>query len=152
MAAQLSFETTILQSGKNTTGIQVPEAVVNNLASGKKPAVKVTVNSFTYRSSIAVMGGAFMISVSAEVREKAGIKGGDKVKVVLELDKEPREVVLPADFNKLLSANAKAKHFFESLSYSAKQRYVLPIQQAKGEDTRNRRIEKAISDLEAGKK
>jgi len=146
-----TFDTTILQIGNNT-GICVPNEVVEKLGAGKKPPVKVTVNNFTYKSSIAVMGGKFMIGVSAAIRSKTGIKGGDKVTVIVELDTQPREVTLPADFEDALAKNAEAKQFYEQLSYSNKQRYVLPIGQAKTEETRQRRIEKAIQDLSEGKK
>jgi hypothetical protein len=145
------FETTILQIGNNT-GICVPEEIVEKLGAGKKPPVIVTVNDFVYRNTIAVMSGKFMIGLSADIRSKTGIKGGDKVKVTLELDTKPREVKIPLDFKKLLEENPLAKQLFETLSYSNKQRYVLPIGQAKTEETRQRRMEKAISDLSEGKK
>lgn len=149
---KLSFTTIILQAGKTATGICVPDAIVEKLGAGKKPAVKITINGYTYRSTVAVMKGTFMIGVSAEVREKAGVKGGDKIEVQLELDTELREVVLPDDFRKSLDKNAKARKFYDSLSYSNKQRYVLPIGLAKTEETRQRRIEKALADLAAQKK
>ncbi len=148
---KVSFDTTILQTGNNT-GICVPEEIVEKLEAGKKPPVIVTVNNYTYRNTIAVMGGKFMISVSAEIRAKAGVKGGDQVTVELELDTEPREVTLPPDFKEALDKNPGAKKFFEALSYSNKQRYLLPIGQAKTEETRQRRIEKAVNDLSEGKK
>src|SRR3954471_18208449 len=148
---KLSFDTTILQIGNNT-GICVPDEVVENLGAGKKPPVNVTVNNYTYRNTIAVMGGKFMIGVSADIRSKTGIKGGDKVRVTLELDTKPREVEVPADFQRLLDKNPKAKQFFDALSYSNKQRYVLPLGQAKTEETRQRRMEKCIIDLSQGKK
>ncbi|SHF42182.1 YdeI/OmpD-associated family protein [Flavisolibacter ginsengisoli] len=150
-AKKVSFNTTILQLGNNT-GINVPDEVVEKLGAGKKPPVIVTVNDFTYRNTIAVMGGKFMIGVSADIRSKTGIKGGDKVKVTLELDTKPREVEVPADFQRLLDKNSKARQFFETLSYSNKQRYVLPLGQARTEETRQRRMEKAINDLIEGKK
>src|SRR4051794_24498912 len=147
---KLSFTTTILQIGNNT-GICVPEDVVERLGAGKKPPVNVTVNDFTYRNTIAVMGGKFMIGVSADIRSKTGIKGGDKVTVQLELDTLPREVSLPPDFKDALDKNIQARKFFEELSYSNKRRYVLPIDEAKTQATRQKRIEKAISDLSEGK-
>ncbi len=148
---KLRFTTTILQIGNNT-GICVPEDVVEKLGAGKKPPVNVTVNDYTYRNTIAAMGGKFMIGVSADIRSKTGIKGGDEVTVQLELDTQPREVNLPADFKEALEKNINAKNFFEELSYSNKRRYVLPIDDAKTEATRQKRIEKAISDLSEGKK
>jgi bacteriocin resistance YdeI/OmpD-like protein/uncharacterized protein DUF1905 len=147
----LKFKTTILQSGNNT-GIVVPEEIVLELGAGKKPPVKVTMNQYTYRNTIATMGGKFMIAVSAEVRKLSGVKGGDTLEVTLELDAEPRTVSLPADLEKELDKNPKAKAFYETLSYSNRQRYVLPIGQAKSEETRMRRIAKMINDLQAGKK
>ena len=151
MAAKVKFNTTIFQSGNNT-GIPVPEDVVEKLGAGKRPAVTVTLNGFTYRSTVAVMGGQYLIPLSAERRTDAKVKGGDKLDVTLELDTAPREVELPEDFKKALNKEKAALKFFEGLSYSAKLRYVLPIGQAKTEETRQRRIEKAVSDLKAGKK
>jgi hypothetical protein len=86
----MTFRTKILQAGKTATGIQVPEAIVEQLGAGKRPPVKITINGYTYRSTVAVMGGKFMIGVSAEVRERAKVAGGDLVSVALELDKAPR--------------------------------------------------------------
>lgn len=151
MSNKITFTTTILQQGNNT-GIEVPEKQVETLNAGKKPAVVVTLNGFTYRSTIAVMGGKYLIPLSAERRAAATVKGGDKLPVTLELDTAPREVTLPEDFKKALANNKKAQAFFNTLSYSGKQKYVLPIAQAKTAETKQRRIEKAISDLSAGKK
>jgi len=149
--SKLSFDTTILQFGNNT-GICVPDEIVEQLGAGKKPPVKVTVNGFTYPNTIAVMGGKFMLSVSADVRSRSGVKGGDNVTVTLELDTAPREVPLQPDFQTALEGNPKALAFFQTLSNSNKKRYVLPIGEAKTEETRARRIEKAVSDLSEGKK
>ena len=148
---KLSFKTTVFQSGNNT-GIVIPDEIVEQLGKGKKPPVKVTINDHTYRNTVAVYGGQFMIGISADNRSKANVKGGDKISVILELDIEPREVILPSDFEEALSKNSIAKKFFESLSYSNKRHYVLPVEQAKTTETRQRRIEKAITDLAAGKK
>ena len=152
MAGKIKLRTTLLQSKKTATGMKIPEEVIEQLGAGRKPQVKVTINGYTYRSSIAFMGGVFMLGVSAAVREGAGIQGGDTVEVELELDTQPREVILPPDFKKALDKNIKAKKFFEQLSFSGKQRYVYPLGQAKTEETRQRRMEKAISDLEEGRK
>jgi hypothetical protein len=145
------FHTTILQSDKTATGIQVPPEVVEALGAGKKPKVKVTIKGYTYRSSIAPMNGVFMVGVSAEVRQNAGVAGGDEVDVDIELDTEPREVVVPPDFAEALDQDTEAKRFFESLSYSNKRRYVLNIEGTKNPETRQRRIEKSISNLREGK-
>ena len=86
------FQTTILTSGKTATGICIPDDIIEKLGSGKKPPVKVTLNGYTYRSTVAVMGGKYMVGVNAGVREAAGVAGGDKLTVEIELDTEERKV------------------------------------------------------------
>jgi hypothetical protein len=147
----MKFTTTILQSGNNT-GIVVPAEVVEGLGGGKKPAVTVTIGNYGYRSSIAVMGGKFLIPLSAERRAESGIKGGDAVEVELTLDTEPREVVVPEDLSLALAGDAAAKAFFESLSYSNKLRHVLSITDAKTPETRQKRIDKTMDMLRSSKK
>ena len=146
-----SFKGTILLGGKTATGIEVPEAVVASLGSGKKPAVKVTIGSHTYRSTVAVMDGKFMLPISAENRTSAGVKAGDVVTVELELDTEPREISIPADFAEALERDAQAQQTFDSLSRSVKQWHVLSIEGAKTDETRQRRIARSISTLHEGK-
>jgi hypothetical protein len=145
------FRTTILSAGKNAAGIRVPDEVVAGLGSGKRPPVRVTINSHTYRSSVAVMGGVFMIGVSGENREAAGIRGGDEVDVDVVLDTEPREVAVPPDFAAALERDAAAKRFFDSLSYSNQRRIVEPITRIKSAETRERRIAKSVSSLRDGR-
>jgi hypothetical protein len=149
---KLKFKTTLLLSKKTATGVQVPEEVVEKLGGGKRPPVKVSINGYTYPNTIAVMNGVYMLSVSAEVREKTGVKSGDKIEVQLEHDTQPREVEVPADLQKVLSKNTSAKKFFETLSNSNKKRFTIPIEQAKTPETRTRRIEKAVAELSQQKK
>ena len=151
-AGVIHLRTTILQAKKTATGIRIPEAIIAQLGAGKKPPVRVTINGYTYRSSIAFMGGVYMLGISAAVREAAGIQGGDEIEVTLALDKAPREAALHPAFKAALDKDEKAGLFFEGLSFSNKQRYALPIEQAKTEETRQRRIDKAISELAQGKK
>ncbi|KAA0993891.1 DUF1905 domain-containing protein [Dyadobacter sp. UC 10] len=148
----MTFKTTLLLAKKTATGIQVPDEIVEKLGSGKRPPVNVTINDYTYPSTIAVMGGMFMLPVSAEVRQNAKVQAGETIEVTLQLDMQPREVTLPHDFQKALHSNQMARTFFETLSNSNKKRFVIPIEQAKTDETRNKRIEKAISDLEQEKK
>jgi hypothetical protein len=147
----MRFRTTVEQSGKTATGIRVPEEVVEALGSGKRPAVKVTINRYTYRSTVAVMGGAYMIGVSAENRAGAGVAGGDEVDVDLELDTAPREVVVPPDFAAALDAEPEARRTFDGLSYSNKSWHVLSIEGAKTDETRQRRIAKSVEALRHGR-
>lgn len=146
--SQNTFRTTLLTAGKTATGIKIPDEIVEGLGAGKKPPVKVTINGkYTYRNTVAVMGGAYMVGVSAEHRAGANIAGGDEIEVTLELDTAPREAEVPADLQKALNKNAAAKKNFEALSYSKKQAFLLPIKDAKTEETRQRRIEKTITQL-----
>jgi Bacteriocin-protection, YdeI or OmpD-Associated/Domain of unknown function (DUF1905) len=141
---KVKFKTTLLRAGKTATGIGVPVEVVESFNAGKKVPVKVTINGYTYQNTVAIYGGRFFIGVSAEHRKGAGIEGGDKIDVTLERDPEPRVVEVPPDFAKALKQNPAAMRNFETLSYSNKQGLVLPIRGAKTEETRKRRIEKAI--------
>ena len=147
----MRFHTTILQSDKTATGIRIPDEIVEALASGKRPAIKVTINGFTYRSTVAVMGGAYMVGVSAENRAGAGVAGGDEVDVDIELDTAPREVAVPADFAAALDAEPTARRTFDALSYSNKSWHVLQYTGAKTDETRQRRLTKSIDALKEGR-
>jgi hypothetical protein len=113
--------------------------------------VKVTINGYTCRSTVAVMGGKFMLPVSADVRANSGVSAGDELDVALELDTEPRLVTVPDDFAEALAAAPIAQAAFDKMSYSHKSRWVLSIEGAKTPETRQRRITKAIEDITAGK-
>jgi hypothetical protein len=147
----MRFRTMILQSGRTATGIQVPEEVVQALGAGRRPAVKVTVNGYTYRSTVAVMGGAFMISLSAEHRAAAGVASGEEVDIDIDLDTAPREVSVPADFAAALDAEPAARRTFDGLSYSNKSWHVLQVEGAKTDETRQRRIAKSVDILKQGR-
>lgn len=147
----MRFHTTILQSDKTATGIRIPDEVVEALGSGRRPSVKVTINGFTYRSTVAVMGGAYMVGVSAENRAGAGVAGGDEVDVDIELDTAPREVTVPAGFAEALDAEPAARRTFDSLSYSNKSWHVLQYTGAKTDETRQRRLTKSIDALKEGR-
>ena len=147
----MRFRAKILQAGKTATGIEVPAKVVAALGSSKVPLVRATINGYTYRSSVAVMGGKFMLGVSAEVREAASVAGGDVVDIDLELDTEPREVSIPPDFAAALARDAKAKSLFDALSNSKKKRLVSPIEAGKAPATRERGIAKAIAMMKGGR-
>ncbi|HEX7149760.1 MAG TPA: YdeI/OmpD-associated family protein [Actinomycetota bacterium] len=147
----MRFRTTIQRTGKNTTGIQVPEDVVATLGSGKRPAVTVTVNGYRYRSTVASMGGVSMVSLSAEHRAGAGVAGGDEVEVDLELDTAPREVTVPDDLAAALDAEPAARATFDGLSYSNRSWHVLQVTGAKTEDTRRRRIARSVETLREGR-
>ena len=148
----MRFRATLESNGKTATGIQVPDEVVETLGAGRKPAVRVSIAGHTYRSTIASRGGRYLLGVSAENRGRAGVAAGDELEVELELDTEPREVAVPPDQMAAFAAAAEAKRFFDTLTPSQKQWYVLPIEQAKAVETRERRIAKALALLREGRK
>jgi hypothetical protein len=143
----MKIRTTLQLNGKTATGFQVPEEVVTSLGSGKRPPVRVTIGAHTYRSTVAPMGGVYLIGVSAENRQAAGVAAGDEIDVTIELDTEPREVTVPADFAMALDGDAAAKHRFEAMSYTHRREHVRAIEDAKTPETRQRRIDKAIAML-----
>jgi hypothetical protein len=147
----VTFRGILELNGRTATGIRVPNDVVAALGSGKRPAVHVTIAGHTYRSSVASMRGVFMLPVSADVRENAGVAAGDELDVTLELDTEPRVVNVPADFSEALDRDAPARRFFDGLSYSNKLRYVLAIEGAKSDETRQRRIARSVEALRQGR-
>jgi hypothetical protein len=151
MAASAAFDTTVTASGNNT-GIVVPDNLIERLGAGHRPAVVVSVNGYEYRSTVAVMGGRHMIGISAAVRKQTGLKGGDSIHVTLTLADSPREVGVPDDFAAALAADADAGIFFASLSNSLQRYHADNINGAKTAETRQRRIEKAISLFREGKK
>ena len=147
----MRFRTTILQGDKTATGIEVPEEIVTALGSGKRAKVLVTINGYTYRNSVAPMGGVYMVGVSAEVRQAAGVAGGDEVDVDIELDTAPRVVTEPDDFAAALDAKPEARRTFDGLSNSNKGWHVSQIVGAKTDETRQRRIAKSVDALREGR-
>jgi hypothetical protein len=147
----MRFHTTILQSGKTATGIRIPDEIIEGLGTGRRPAVRVTIRGYTYRSTVAVMGGAYMVGVNADNRAGAGVAGGDEVDVDIELDTAPREVAVPADFAAALDAEPEARLTFDKLSNSNKGWHTSQIEGAKTDETRQRRIAKSVATLREGR-
>ena len=148
----MRFRTTVELGGRTATGMRVPPEVVEGLGAGKKPAVLVTIGAHTYRSTIASRGGVYLLPLSAENRAAADVAAGDDVEVAVELDTEPREVAVPDDLAAALADDDAARTEFERLPYSHQLRHVLAIDGAKTEDTRRRRVTKAIEMLREGRR
>ena len=143
-----TFSTTILKAeGLNATGIQVPAESVAALGQGKKPKVKVTVNGYTYRSTVAAYGDVFMLPLSQEHRKAAGVEAGDEVEVTLELDLEPRTVEIPPDLAAALAEKPGARAAFDALSYTMRKEHVRQVETAKAQETRQRRIAGIVAKL-----
>ncbi len=146
------FKTTVMQAeGMNATGLVVPDEIVESLGAGKKPKVSVTLKGYAYRSTVAVMGAKYMLPLAKEHRDAAGVKGGDKVEVTLELDTAPREVEVPKDFAAALKRAGLTKDF-AALAFTHRKEHVRAIEGAKAPETRVRRIEKAVAMVLAKKK
>lgn len=143
----MRFETTMAQSGNNT-GIPVPEDVVAALGGGKRAAVSVTVNGYAYRSTVAVMGGRYLIPFSSDKRAETGIRGGDSIVVDLELDTAPRTVQVPDDLAAALDA-AGLRAAFDRLAPSHRKAHVTAVEAAKAPATRERRIAAAVAKVGA---
>jgi hypothetical protein len=143
----MHFQAVLILAGKTATGIQVPDAVVEQLGAGKRPPVRVTIGGYTYRTTVAPMGGAFWIPVAAEHRTAAGIAAGETVDVEIALDSEPRAVTIPADLAAALEADPAAQQAFAQLSYSNQRRHVAAVEDAKTPETRQRRVAKVMGEL-----
>ena len=136
-----TFMTPVVQAeGMNATGLRVPSEAVAAMGAGKKPKVTVSLNGYTYRSTVAAYGDVFMLPLSAEHREAAGVKAGDQVEVTIELDLEPRTVEVPAELATALAAKPGATAAFDALSYTMRKEYVRQVEEAKAQATRERRI------------
>ena len=145
----ITFRTTLLAAGKTATGIVVPDEIVERLASGKRPPVKVTIRGYTYRSTVAVMEGKYMVGVAAEHRTAAGVSAGDALDVTIELDAVDRTVDIPADLAAALQ-EADAIDRFERLAFSHRKEHVRAVEEAKRPETRARRIAKTVEMITEG--
>jgi len=144
-----TFTAVVALNGKTATGIEVPAEVIEGLGGGKRPAVRVALGDHELRTTVGVMGGRFWIPVTAATRAASGVAAGDRVTVTLRLDTEPREVDVPPALAAALKKNPAARRRFESLSNSGKKRHTLSVEGAKTDETRDRRVAKAIAELEA---
>ena len=144
----VTFKTILKQvEDKDATGIHIPIEVIEQLGGGKRPAVKVTINGYTYRSTVAVYGGICMVGVNKENRAATGVKGGDEIEVTLELDTEPRLIEVPADLAAALAAKPGARAAFDALSTSTRKEHVRQVESAKAAETRTRRIANIVDSL-----
>lgn len=142
----MKFSTTMFQDGNNT-GIEVPADVVAALDAGKRPPVVVNVNGYEYRSTVAPMGGRYLLPFSADRRKESGINGGDAIDVELILDTAPRTVEVPDDLREALNSSPAAAAAWDMLSYTHKKEHARSVLDAKKAETRARRIAAVIAKL-----
>ena len=143
----MKFHITIELGGKTATGFEVPGEVVEALGGGRRPAVQVTIGELNYRSTIAFMGGRFLIPLSADRRVAAGLAAGDDVDVEVALDTAPRVVEVPPDLAAALDADPVVRARFDAMSFTHRNEHVRAVESAKTEPTRQRRIARAVADL-----
>jgi hypothetical protein len=117
-----------------------------------RPKVKATVNDVTLRTTISVYGGRSYVGFRKEIQDAAGIRIGDRIRVRIEPDLEPREIEVPEDLAQALGEDSAASQEFERLSYTHRKEYVQWVVEAKKPATRHRRVERTIDMLRAGTK
>jgi Bacteriocin-protection, YdeI or OmpD-Associated/Domain of unknown function (DUF1905) len=148
----MKFRATVELGGKTATGIEVPEDLVAALGSSRRPPVTVTIGGHSYRTTVARMGGRFLVPLSAENRTAAGVAAGDLVDVDIEPDTAPREVDVPADLAEALARDDAARATFDGLSFTHRKEWVRWVEEAKKAETRATRLAKTVEALHAGKR
>jgi hypothetical protein len=146
----MRFHATVELGGKTATGIEVPDDVIAALGTSKRPAVTVTINDYSYRTTAVRMGGRFLVPLSAENRTGAGVAAGDEIEVDIALDGAPREVTVPDDLAAALDVEARVN--YDGLSYTHRKEWVRWVEEAKKPETRAARVAKTVEGLRAGKK
>jgi hypothetical protein len=140
-----TFRTTLLLNGNNV-GIEVPDEVVEGFGAGKRVPVKVTVNGYSFDSTIARMGGKYLLPLAKVHREAAGVAGGEEHDVTLEHDQGERTVEVPEDLAAGL-AEAGVREKFDALSFTYRKEHARSVTEAKAAATRERRIAKVVDGL-----
>lgn len=143
---------TRLQARGPAAAVVLDELQAGTIGEGaKRFPVVATVNGYTWRTSVARMGSEFLVGLSREVRQNAGVEAGDEVDVRLALDSEPREVELPRELATSLAADPQAEARFNMMAFTHRKEYARWIAEAKHEETRQRRVEQALDMIRAGK-
>lgn len=138
---QQTFRTTIIKGEeKNVTGIEIPAEIIEKMGAGKRPKVKVTLKGYTYRNTVAVYGGKYLVGVNTIDRAASGIVGGETLDVTIELDTEPRIIEVPKDLADALAKKPGATEIFDKLAPSKRKEFVRQVNDAKTQETRDRRI------------
>src|SRR3954449_4174397 len=141
---EIRFRTQLHARGP-AAAVVLDDAQVATVGEGaKRFPVVATVNGYTWRTTVARMGGEYLVGLSRAVREEAGVEAGDTVDVSLELDTAPREVEVPEALADALAGDAEARNSFDQLAYTHRKEYARWIEEAKREETRERRVARAL--------
>jgi hypothetical protein len=142
-----TFRTTLVRDGSICF---IPLTFDPRTVFGKvRVPVKVTLNGYTYRSTIAAVGGPPLVPLRRSNREAARLDGNEQLVVTLELDTYKRDVTPPADFVKALKERPAAWKRWQTLSYSHRREHVEAIAGAKKPETRARRIRASVQSIAA---
>lgn len=148
---QRKFTTKLFgREGTQIAGLTPPFDVVEVFGRKGRVPVKGTINGFPFRSSLMNMGDGYMMCVNAQMRAGGKCKAGDSVKVAMELDEEARKVEAPAYLKKIINSDPKAKERWATLSFTHQKEYVREIEDAKKQETRERRITQMMDALRRG--
>lgn len=145
----MRFHSVVELGGRTATGIPVPDEVIEALGSSRRPPVTVTLNGHTYRTTAVRMAGRFLVPLSAENRQAAGVAAGEEVAVDIENDAAPREVDLPDDLAAAMDPAARAA--YDGLAFTHRKEWVRWVEEAKRPETRATRIEKTVAALREGR-
>ena len=148
----MEFDATLDLDSKTATGITVPPEIIESLGGGKRPAVQVTINGYTFSTTIGSMKGVSKIPVSAERRQLIGAEAGDVLHVSIVLDEAPTEIEVPRELTDALASDQGSAEFFAGLTPSQRKGFIISIESAKTADTQQRRVEKALAALKARQK
>ena len=152
LVATTKLKVKLQRDERGAVSFVVPEEVVESFRSGKRPPVQTTINGYPYRARVAVYGGISYVALRKDVLEGAGVDAGDSVNITIDLDQAPREVEIPPELTRALNADRAAQAAFEKLSYTHRKEWATHIAEAKREETRKRRVSRAVEQLRAGKK
>lgn len=147
----LRFTATLVARGPAAAIVLDDEQVAAIGEGAKRFPVRATVNGYSWRTSVARMGGEFVVGLSRAVREGAGVAAGERVDVELVLDSDPREVEVPQPLTDALDADPAARAAFDALAYTHRKEFARWIEEAKREETRARRVGQALEMLRAGR-
>jgi len=146
----IEFNTTLVPRGPAAAVVLDEEQVAAVGEGAKRFPVVATVNGYTWRASVARMGGESLLGLNRAVRQEAGVEAGDSVAVRLELDTAPREVDVPEALATALAADDVARAAFEKLAYTHRKEFARWVDEAKRDETRGRRVAKTLEMLRAG--
>src|SRR5262245_46122908 len=144
------FSATLERAAQTSARLRVP-VDLKELYGRARPPLKVAIRGHTWRTTPGVYGGVAYIGLNQDVRTAAGVDAGDRVRVTIELDTEPRTVSVPADLQTALDADAAASEAFAKLSFTHRREYAEWVEEAKRPETRTRRVAATVAAVREGR-